>query len=158
MLKFYKNNFLLFELISSIVLIIGVFIIFENEKVVFLQHLNALFPLMASIGSTILGFVITGLSIMTAFLETDPLKELKKTKHYKTIFDIYFSSITHFSILTVISIVGMIFPCRIIFYLIIWSTLISTLRLWRCVWILKQFIKIIHNNYQEEEEMQESDI
>lgn len=150
--KFYKRHFLLAELLLSIIFTILVLIIIQQlwspealEKWINTNK-EDIYPLVATIGGTLLGFVITGVSIILAFSESEKLRLLKRSKQYKTIFTIYFSAIKYLAITTVVAVIGIAINDNLailMFYLLLWSVVISSLRIWRCIWILESIVKII---------------
>ena len=152
--KTYKRHFLLAELIISIIFTIGIMVLVhflwshELLKSWIITNRNTIYPLIATIGGTLLGFVITGVSIILAFSESEKLRLLKRSKQYKTIFTIYFSTIKYLAITTIIAIIGLVVNddfSVVIFYLLLWSVTISALRIWRCLWVLQSIVEIIHN-------------
>ena len=153
--KTYKRHFLLAELIISIIFTIGIMVLVhflwshELLKSWIITNRNTIYPLIATIGGTLLGFVITGVSIILAFSESEKLRLLKRSKQYKTIFTIYFSTIKYLAITTIIAIIGLVVNddfSVVIFYLLLWSVTISALRIWRCLWVLQSIVEIIHKN------------
>jgi len=153
--KPYKRHFLLAELIISIIFTIGIMVLVhflwshELLKSWIITNRNTIYPLIATIGGTLLGFVITGVSIILAFSESEKLRLLKRSKQYKTIFTIYFSTIKYLAITTIIAIIGLVVNddfSVVIFYLLLWSVTISALRIWRCLWVLQSIVEIIHKN------------
>jgi len=160
--KAYKRHFLLAELIISIFFTIGIMVLVhflwshELLKSWIITNRNTIYPLIATIGGTLLGFVITGVSIILAFSESEKLRLLKRSKQYKTIFTIYFSTIKYLAITTIIAIIGLVvnddfsviifYFSIVIFYLLLWSVTISALRIWRCLWVLQSIVEIIHKN------------
>ena len=150
-IKTYKRNFLSFEFLLSI-LYSGCIIILMNlfyDQSTILNWIKTskseIYPLIATIGGTLLGFVITGVSIIMAFSESEKLKPLRESKQYKTLFEVYFSTIKFLAITTILGIIGVIINAEysiIIFYLTIWSVIISFFRLWRCMWILENIVEI----------------
>lgn len=152
--KEYKRHFLAAEFLISIAfaLIIIFFVrsFWSYEAIISWISANKkeVYSLIASIGGTLLGFVITGISIIIAFSESEKLKLLRKSKVYNTIFDIYFSTIRYLAVTTIIPIIGLVVNEGEIYilYLLIWSIIISSLRIWRCIWVLENIVKIIHEN------------
>jgi len=156
--KAYKRHFLLAELIISIIFTIGIMVLVhflwshELLKSWIITNRNTIYPLIATIGGTLLGFVITGVSIILAFSESEKLRLLKRSKQYKTIFTIYFSTIKYLAITTIIAIIGLVVNddfSVVIFYLLLWSVTISALRIWRCLWVLQSIVEIIHKNNED---------
>jgi hypothetical protein len=151
--KVYKEYFLHFETLISIVLTIALYVIFSknltpDQFTTLLTDVQSKVYPVTSIGAiTLLGFIITGISILITFTETPSLKPLKTSRQYPTLFKIYFSAIRHLGVLTFLSILGILVNQKdvalLIFYLVILFIFTSTLRIWRCLWVLEQFIQII---------------
>lgn len=150
---FYKRHFLPIEASIAVVITFTLYWIFSakltsdeiNSLLINVQ--TNIYP-VTSIGAiTLLGFIITGISILITFTEIPALRPLKTSVQYSNLFKIYFSAIRHLGALTFLSIFGMLVNqniiSQIIFYLVILFVLTSTLRIWRCLWVLEQFIKII---------------
>lgn len=144
----YKRHFLEFELVGSIVLTLIIFGYFSwnNTDVSALITISKdkLYPIITASAITLLGFIITGVSVLVTFTESKNLQIFKKSNQYKTPFTVYFSTIKYLTIVTILSIIGILSETykEIIFFLLIWSVAISSLRLYRCVWIIERFIDI----------------
>jgi hypothetical protein len=151
---FYKRHFLVIELFLAVFATFIIFIIFSRvftEDQIHCLILIAdkqIYSIIALGAITLLGFIITGVSILITFTETEKLKLLKGSKQYKTLFDIYFSTIKFLAITTILSVMGILIQdptkSKILFYLILLGVLISAIRIWRCVWVLEQIIGIVH--------------
>ena len=153
--KAYKRHFLLAELIISIIFtiilmcLVEIFWSQESLKNWITINRGTIYPLIATIGGTLLGFVITGVSIILAFSESEKLRLLKRSKQYKTIFTVYFSTIKYLAITTILAIIGLVVNDNLsilLFYLLILSVTVSIFRIWRCLWILQSIVEIIHKN------------
>ncbi len=151
----YKRHFLLAELLLSLILSVLVLIIIQwfwspdSLERWISSNKKEIYPLIATIGGTLLGFVITGVSIILAFSESEKLRLLKQSKQYTKIFAIYFSTIKYLAITTVVAIIGIVINNNLailIFYLLLWSIVISSLRIWRCIWVLESIVEIIQKN------------
>jgi hypothetical protein len=124
----YKNHFLTAEFLISIgIALIWIFYIrftWSHDEILSWISSNKkdIYSLVASIGATLLGFVITGVSIIIAFSESEKLKLLKKSTQFKTLYDIYFNTIGYLAITTVIPIIGLIlnYGAEYILYFLIW--------------------------------------
>lgn len=142
----YEKNFLKYDLIISIFITIGFFIFIQNNNDISLTVLNNIsntYDVILSISITMLGFIITGVSILVVFLERESLALFHKSKSYSLIYKVYFSTITYLAILTIFSLlacglkpIGQMYFNYIIFFL----SIVSILRIYRCVWILKRII------------------
>lgn len=169
MCKIYNRHFLTADLLVAIaVAIIAVLVLrqyFSYEKIdtTISANKTIIYPVIASISGTLIGFVITGISIIIAFSESDSekFKLLKNSKHYKDIYDIYFSSIRYLAITFIISLIGIFLsgnwqsPLNINGYLIVKSyesivlyvaiiaSTISLFRIYRCVWALEKIVNLL---------------
>jgi hypothetical protein len=150
--KKYEKNFLLSDFLISVILISIVIllsnVLWESSEIEswIMFRYSEFYTLLTTISGTLLGFVITGVAILLVFPSSERLKELRKSKHFKTIYDVYFSSIKFLALTLIFSFIG--FLCDenfilLIFYIVIWLTIISILRIWRCYWILKNIIDIV---------------
>lgn len=151
-IKKYRKHFLWADLVVSLIFIIIIFLImnyfysFDTINNWISLNKAQLYPTIATIAGTLLGFVITGISIIIAFSESEKLKHLRKSKHYKTIFDVYFSTIRYLALATVFPLIGIVINSDwsyYILFLIIWAIMISSFRIWRCIWILESIISIL---------------
>lgn len=106
-----------------------------------------IYPVIATIAGTLLGFIITSISIIIAFTESDKLKLLRQTKQYNSLFNIYFNTIKSLAITTVIVIIGILANSGniILFYICLVAVIISALFIWACIWALEQIINIVKN-------------
>lgn len=153
-----RKNFLFVELLLSLLItliLVLVSLVFGSKEDVLewvLLKRSDFYPTIATIAGTLFGFVITGVSVILAFSNSKSkrIKMLKKSKHYETIFDIYFSTIRYLAFTTVIAIIGIMvirsWVVLISFFLLIWGVIISSFRLWRCLWVLEKIIKISSKN------------
>lgn len=151
MKKFYRKHFLGCELILSMILIfVSVYFIYNTVGISSLQDSlkgirNPLYGTMASLAGAFLGFVITGLSVLLMANSTENIEKLKRSKHYKTIFNIFFSTSKYLGILLVVSLVSLVFdkdcdPFIYLFFATLWAFVIVALRILRCLWVLKKIV------------------
>ena len=151
--KFWKKDFLFWELILS-VLIIGVFwlVMGKYELEPSLMELvkdnrSALYTLIASISGSLLGFTFTGIAILLALADNKKLGILTKSPYYSYIYKVYISTIKVLAIATILGLVSLVYdkdsnPHCIMLYLNLWITILICLRLFRCLWILENVIKV----------------
>jgi len=160
--KSYKKHFLEWEffvsLFVAIVVIMYINALCSSRDVEdwIIANKKSVYPLIATISGTLLGFVITGVSIIIAFSESEKLKLLKKSKQYKTIFEVYFSTIKFLALTTVMAVIGLILDDSRampftnldynigVSYIIFWLVIISSFRIYRCLWILENIVEIMH--------------
>lgn len=150
---FWKRNLLNAELGLAILISI-IFLIFlpqllgPTSLADWLSTIKtSLYPVIATISGALLGFVITGVSILIAFSESDRLRLLKKTKQFRNIFNVYFRAIYYLAITTIISVLGIIIDSNLtvfIFYILLISSVVSLFGLYRCIRVLEKVVEIVH--------------
>lgn len=154
--EFYKNNFLLIEAVLPIFAVLVLYCIFTSYldqttlNNLILNTKDKMYPQILVGAITMLGFIITGVSILISFTETPRLKLLKESKQYTTLFAIYFSTIKFLAVLAFITGIAMLISqiqvTILLFYFIILLVIIATMRIWRCIWVLEQFIEILQGS------------
>lgn len=157
MKKLYRKYFLGFELILSIVLtLITICVIRHYYSIPLLVESldgirNSLYGALASLAGALLGFVITGLSVLLMSNSAEGIEKLKRSKHYSTIFYIFFSTSKYLSILLLVSLISLVLdkdssPVVTLFFLTFWAFLIVVFRLLRCLWVLEKMVDLHTRN------------
>ncbi|MDR2186382.1 MAG: hypothetical protein LBO80_12065 [Treponema sp.] len=121
----------------------------ENKTLGVLIYGNAsqLFPIFFNAGITLLGFLLTGLSIVLMFLKDEALEPLKEHGHFKAILQIYLNAILVSALFTAISFLGLVLETNQAFACVTGITIfVMIARIWRCVWIIEQITIIIFKN------------
>lgn len=148
----YRTHFLTIELIISFILIgLVALVVYCTIGVdVFNSSLNeirdVMYGTLAALSGAMLGFVITGLSVLLTTNSTKQIDKLKRSKHYKTIFLIFFSTSKYLGFLLLFSLISLVLdkdsnPLIIMPLITLWAMIIVTFRVLRCLWVLE---KIIH--------------
>lgn len=165
--RFWNTHFLGVELCIAILVscLFLSWIIFFNGSAIVDSVLNgnkgAIYGTLASVFGSLLGFVITALSIIIGYSTNEKFEFLKKSKHYITLWNVLIDTIKVLSLATVVMLLGLIFDrdtppkfliinantsfilLSLIRFLIVFTTFLALLRLTRCVWILENIVKII---------------
>lgn len=148
----YRKRFLLYEaliglLVSIFALYISVMIFGKGEVTnSIVAYKRFLFPLIAQITGTLLGFVITAVSIIISLIDKDIFRDFRGSDSYSELYKVYFSSIKWLGVTTLAAIIGIFTPGSIDIYffsVILFLALVSTLRLWRTVWVLTNIVEIV---------------
>ncbi len=153
MCKYYEKHFLTCELIISIVLIIGAYYCVIHFKLDYMvlklldQNRSALYGTISSISGALLGFIITGVSILLAMKESPALIIIKASKYYQTVFVVFTSACRYLGLNTTMALLGLLIdkdssPHLWFFFIVLWASLISVFRLMRCLWVLEKMIKL----------------
>lgn len=152
MKKSYRSHFLGWELVFSLLLtVVIIFLVHKYLGVNVLQNKltevrDELYGTLAALSGALLGFVITGLSVLLTTGTNKQMNTLKKSKHYKTVFEIFFSTSKYLGLLLVFSLISLIFdkdsaPVIELTVITLWALIIVSFRILRCLWVLK---KIVH--------------
>lgn len=149
----YHNNFLRYELIISLVLGVLVICLIHNywsEKDIqdwMLNNKAMFYSLLATISGTLLGFIITGISVIMSLSESPKLETAKKSTQFKKIFVVYFNTINYLAYTAILSIIGFLmnneFINTYLLYVSIILVIISAFRVYRSIWVLKNMVDII---------------
>lgn len=108
---------------------------------------SAVYTAIASILGALLGFVITAISIVLAFSAMERLELLRQSPHYKTLWAVFTQTTWLLAGATALALVALVLdrdaaPCRPALYFCLGATLISAIRIARCVWVLEQLVAI----------------
>ncbi len=152
---YYNKHFPIIEPLISLVIAVGFSTYIESNITVehdILSWLNgnnsSFFQFYATISATLMGFILTAVSVQAAFFEkNDPrLTALSKSPHYNKIFNIYFIGIAFFALLCVASIIAILgsFNNLFILYVIIFLSLCSIFSTYRTIWIIFKLSKLTH--------------
>lgn len=149
----WRTHFLHVEFVLAIVCVLtfiswaqlcgGGIIIEETLK----GNRGAVYGALASIFGSLLGFSITAVSIVLGFSTTERLAVVRESKHYPTLWKVFTATIRTLGFATVVALLGLILdrdssPMKSVLYLTVFSTMLATFRLGRCVWVLENVITL----------------
>jgi hypothetical protein len=150
----YRRHFLTYEFILSVLLTMIIVYLFEvvwgtnilDQWLVGVK--KELYTVIASISGAMLGFIITAVSIVIAFSQSDRFDLLRKSEHYPTLYKIFVVAIKYLAITTGFSVLALILdkdnsPKHWISYILAWGIIATVFSLGRCVWVLEKMISII---------------
>lgn len=108
----------------------------------------ATYSSIASIAGSLLGFVITAVSIIAAFGGLPKFEILHRSPQYDAIFRVFFDSIYWLAATTVLSLVGLVVdsdksPWLPLTIAAAFVFSITGARVWRCIWILQSLARIL---------------
>lgn len=149
----YELKFLRNELIISIVL--AIFVVIANTKLnnfitsnLSTYQTNA-YPLIAGISGGLLGYIITGFSIIVILPSSPKLEAIKNAGYYDIINRTYISAIFWLSATILFVLLGYVIKDSMsiyIFYIIIFLIIVTIWRIARCVWILYEVAKLFSSD------------
>jgi hypothetical protein len=150
----WAQHFLLAEWVLSIIVSFGA--IFWMERFNGLPVMNAvlhgsrgaIYGTLASIFGSLLGFIITAVSIALAFSASDKLTVLRGSKYYPQLWGVFLSATRCLATVTVAAMVALIgdrdmAPIRWLTYTVLVLTVLSVARVARCIWVLENIVKIV---------------
>ena len=109
---------------------------------------SVLWGTVASIAGALLGFVLAAASILVAIVERPPLRRLKVSSQYDTLWHTFVSATKWLGALTLLSLVQLTLdadhaaPARPWIYLLVGAAVLAVLRVARCVWILQNVLSL----------------
>jgi len=112
---------------------------------------KCILPLIITVTGMLIGFALTGLTILLTLSDTGKLGVLVKNKHFSDIFKTYRKAIKAMSGIMVVAIGSLLLGPNSkvdlwFFYGGLFSTLLALFRLYRCIWFMKLLIKIVIKN------------
>ncbi len=133
---------------SSFVLWSEVFRGMEFTEQLLRGNRGAIYGTLASIFGSLLGFVITTVSIVIGFSASERLAVVRESRHYETLWKVFMSTIKVLGLATLAALGGLLFdrdnaPSRLVLYVCGFMIIIATLRLARCVWVLENVIELV---------------
>lgn len=151
MRRFYERHFLGVELGASVVVTGAIVAGSLFGRVHLLCYIAgnraAIYTSLTAVFGTLLGFVVTGVSVILALTDSPRFKLLRTSPYYKTLFDIYVNAAKFLALATIAAFAGVVLdreasPLPVISYLTLWLVIISSLRLFRCIWVLERLVTV----------------
>lgn len=152
--NWYNRNFIKIEFVIAIALTILCAAWIEN--IVGYEVLNSwlsetrkeLYSTVASISGALLGFIITSVSIVIVFIQSEKLELLRQSKNYPILYKVFIVAIKYLGFTTAVNLIGLVIdkdsnPQVWIMYLSILGVVLSVFALARCLWVLESLISLI---------------
>lgn len=162
-IAFYRRNFLNVELVFAVIGV-AAFVIWAELfhgaptlKELLNDRRDVLYGTAASIGASLLGFVLATTAIVIGYSQSARMRLVRTSPHYPTLWRIFVAAIRALSGLTVIAVAALILdrndsPANLMVFLLAGIAILAALRLARCIWILEKVISVIsrpeHNDAQ----------
>jgi hypothetical protein len=152
--KYWAANFIKMDMYLSIVISVFFFIwsFFVNKE----QFLNTYFHdnrevfygALTTLFGTLLGFIITAISIVLGYSANEKLAIVKESKHYQDLWDIFKTAIRVLATITIFSLLGLVFdnnqkPFNAFLYITFFLVVLSVFRVGRCIWVLEKIMLIV---------------
>jgi hypothetical protein len=145
---FLEAEFGLAVLITTIFIMWVEFISGHPASEILFADRSEIYNASAAIFGSLLGFIITAVSIVLGYISSDRLTIVRESKQYSTMWRVFTSAIKVLAIATVAALIGLLFdrdgaPVYVIFYFNIFAATLASLRLARCIWVLENIIHIV---------------
>lgn len=144
--SFYNRHFLRFEFLISIAITLLVYRLnilryAPNDR-------QAIYVTLASSLGALLGFVITGVSVVLALSGSGRIDLLQKSPYFRQVFDVFVSTARMLGFGFLVAFAGLVLdrsqaPNRWIAYPMVFFVCACALRLFRCIWVLENLISIV---------------
>ena len=155
--RHYEVHFLAYELVFALAVTGIIIAILESMsgRGHVAQALNGIrqgvYIAIASIAGSLLGFIVTTVSIIMGFMSSPRLRLVRESQHHQTLYSVFFSAIRYLAVVTVLALVGLLIdrdnaPKVWATYVVLGATLVATARMYRCVWVLEKVIRIVVRN------------
>jgi hypothetical protein len=152
--RWWERKFLAHELITILAICLG-FTIWsvKMDRGVLINNIlsgnrQTLYGTLAALFGSLLGFTITSVSIVLGASASEKLEIIRKSKHYKDLWDVFKAAIKTLALATIFALLGLVFDkdtnsVDFFLYINLFTTLLSIFRLGRCIWVLENIIFII---------------
>lgn len=112
------------------------------------ENRSDIYGALAAVFGSLLGFIITAVSIILGYTTNDRLTIVRESKHYALLWEVFTAAIRILSVATIAALVGLVVdrdssPVYIVLYINVFTTTLSSFRLARCVWVLENIIKLV---------------
>jgi len=149
----WESRFLVLEFIAACILFLGFLFwsILINKGVaiaqIFSGNREVLYGALTTLFGTLLGFIITAVSVVLGFAVSEKLAFVRESRHYKDLWAVFKSTIRILALATGFALIGLIFdkdnqPMNFLLYCNVFWILLSVFRLGRCIWVLENIISL----------------
>lgn len=161
--SWWRKNFLTAELIvavgmSAVLLIWCKYAHGEESLRLIVQGNRAqIYGTIGAIFGSLLGFVITALSVVLGFSSSERLKVLRSSRYYKQLWDVFTSAIRVLGLTTVVWLAALFFDREshtrpLLLFVALSFTSLAILRLVRCVWVLERIVEVLTLKGEQDEQ------
>jgi len=117
---------------------------------------GSIYGALASVFGSLLGFGITAESIVIGLSGSERLTIVRESKHYETLWKVFIAAIRALGFATAVSLLALVLdrdkhPIRPCLIIAAFGTVLASLRLLRCIWVLENVVRIVSSPSQERE-------
>lgn len=112
---------------------------------------SAFYGALASIFGSLLGFIITAVSVVLGFSATERFALLRESEHYGTLWKVFMSTIRVLATSTAASLLALVLdrdaaPNSLMMSIVAFCAILTLLRLARCIWIMEKVVLLVTKN------------
>ncbi len=151
--QWWRTRFLAAELGLALLMALGLATWCEHTGRVVLDRLldgnrAAVYGALAAIFGSLLGFVLTSLSIVLGFSGSDALAVVRRSPHYPTLWAVFSAANKALGFATLVALAALFadrdnHPIHVISYLAFFAAVLSAFRLARCIWVLERVVRLV---------------
>lgn len=109
---------------------------------------GAIYGALASIFGSLLGFIITAVSIALGFSASENLTIVRESRYYSHLWSVFMSATRWLAMATIASIAALVAdrdsaPIRELTYAVWLLAVLSAVRVARCLWVLENVVRIV---------------
>jgi hypothetical protein len=153
-MKLYREHFLVADMVVAVTvgcLLVTWMIRFGGITPVdslLAGNRSAIYGALSTIFGSLLGFVITAVSILVGVCGVEKLRVLRESQHAADLWRIFTSTSRWLGVATALSLAGLVGdrdtkPVHAILYATIVVAAISVARLWRSIWALENVVSVL---------------
>lgn len=152
--RFWDRYFLTMELLTSTLIALYVIIwgeFFRGNPVIdriLGNNLIGIYENLVAVFGTLLGFVITAVSIVLGYINNENLSILRQSARYEDLWKVYKSAMRSLAFATAAGLAGIIFEKAgdlkyILIYINVFTITLAVFRLGRSIWVLENIISLV---------------
>jgi hypothetical protein len=151
--NWYNRNFIIIEFLEGVAITLLFVLWVENiagRETMFnwlFGIRKELYATIASVSGALLGFIITSVSIVIVFTQSERLELLRKSKHYPTLYRVFTVAIKYLGFTALMALMCLLVdkdshPQSWAVYLVVLGSVLSIVGIARCVWVLENMISV----------------
>lgn len=152
--KFWGEHFLHCEFGASVAITVAFCVVFywlgleDDVDSLLKDNRGPLYGALSAIFGSLLGFVITSMSIVIGFSGDERLALIRESRHYPMLWRVFMSAIYWSAFATVVCVLALVFdrdksPFMPLFCAVFFVSTTFGFRLGRCIWALERLVEIV---------------
>ena len=149
----YEKNFSCIEFFAAVLVAAAFFAATRFHKISSAIELilngshQTLYATIASIGGSLLGFILTAVSIVIVFGQLPKLRILRQSQQYANVFRVFFQAVNWLAFTTIWALIGLLVdrdsaPSMPVTSIMLFLAVLSAFRVYRCIWVMRAITEI----------------